>query len=113
MGDRFGHSKARACQLDFLMLQSTAKYNSVSTNYEKIIEILKVESAAIDRAAANLDHSNVATALEILGNCKGKVIVCGVGKSGVIGQKISQTLTSTGTVSIFVNPSDALHGGLG
>ncbi len=41
------------------------------------------------------------------------MIVCGVGKSGVIGQKIAQTLTSTGTVSIFVNPSDALHGGLG
>lgn len=82
-------------------------------NHDKVIEILRVESAAIDRAAANLERASVETALEILGNCKGKVIVCGVGKSGVIGQKISQTLTSTGTVSIFVNPSDALHGGLG
>ncbi len=85
----------------------------MTNNYEKVIEILKLESAAIDRAAVNLDRSSVESALDILGSCKGKVIVCGVGKSGVIGQKIAQTLTSTGTVSVFVNPSDALHGGLG
>ena len=85
----------------------------VANNYEKVIEILKLESDAIDGAAANLDRSNVESALNLLGSCKGKVIVCGVGKSGVIGQKIAQTLTSTGTVAIFVNPSDALHGGLG
>ena len=41
------------------------------------------------------------------------MIVTGVGKSGIIGQKIAQTLTSTGTVAVFVHPSDALHGGLG
>ena len=85
----------------------------MSNNYEKVIEILRLESAAIDAAAANLDRSNVEAAVDILGSCSGKVIVCGVGKSGVIGQKIAQTLTSTGTVAVFVNPSDALHGGLG
>ncbi len=95
------------------MLQPAAKHNPVTNNYEKVIEILKLESAAIDRAAVNLDRSSVESALDILGSCKGKVIVCGVGKAGVIGQKIAQTLTSTGTVSVFVNPSDALHGGLG
>ena len=85
----------------------------MSNNYEKVIEILRLESAAIDAAAANLDRSNVEAAVDILGSCSGKVIVCGVGKSGVIGQKIAQTLTSTGTVAVFVNPSEALHGGLG
>ena len=90
----------------------TIKIN-VENNYEKVIEILKLESAAIDRAAERLDQSSVESALGILGACDGKVIVCGVGKSGVIGQKIAQTLTSTGTVSLFINPSDALHGGLG
>lgn len=85
----------------------------MSNNYEKVIEILRLESAAIDAAADNLDRLSVETALDVLGGCDGKVIVCGVGKSGVIGQKIAQTLTSTGTVSVFVNPSDALHGGLG
>ena len=85
----------------------------MTDNYEKVIEILKLESAAIDRAVINLDRSCVEAALELLASCKGKVIVCGVGKSGVIGQKIAQTLTSTGTIAVFVNPSDALHGGLG
>ncbi|MEQ1922992.1 MAG: KpsF/GutQ family sugar-phosphate isomerase [Pyrinomonadaceae bacterium] len=81
--------------------------------FEKVKEILRIESAAIDRAAANLDKANVTDAVELLENCAGKVIVCGVGKSGVIAQKIAQTMTSTGTVAVFVNPSDALHGGLG
>ena len=81
--------------------------------FEKVKETLRIESAAIDRAAANLDCANVTRVIELLENCAGKVIVCGVGKSGVIGQKIAQTMTSTGTVAVFVNPSDALHGGLG
>ncbi|PYS99224.1 MAG: KpsF/GutQ family sugar-phosphate isomerase [Acidobacteria bacterium] len=51
--------------------------------------------------------------MELVSNCDSKVIVIGVGKSGVIAQKIAQTLTSTGTVAIFVHPSDALHGSLG
>ena len=81
--------------------------------FEKVKEILRIESAAIDRAAANLDSTNVTLAVELLEKCLGKVIVCGVGKSGVIAQKIAQTMASTGTVAVFVNPSDALHGGLG
>jgi len=56
---------------------------------------------------------SVEKALDLIANCEGKVIVIGVGKSGVIAQKIAQTFTSTGTVAIFVHPSDALHGGLG
>ena len=49
----------------------------------------------------------------MLSGCQGKIIVFGIGKSGVIAQKISQTMTSTGTVAVFVHPSDALHGSLG
>ncbi|HEV7698869.1 MAG TPA: KpsF/GutQ family sugar-phosphate isomerase [Pyrinomonadaceae bacterium] len=80
---------------------------------EKVREILEIEAAAIRRAAANLDASAVSRALELLQACTGKVVVTGVGKSGVIAQKIAQTLTSTGTPAIFIHPSDALHGGLG
>ena len=101
MADSSRYSQARTGEID------------VTSIYEKVIEILKLESAAIDRTAASLDRTSVESALDILGSCVGKVIVCGVGKSGVIGQKIAQTLTSTGTVAVFVNPSDALHGGLG
>jgi arabinose-5-phosphate isomerase len=102
MADRARHSQTGAVAA-----------GSSTPIYDKVIEILKLESEAINRAAANIGAHDVEAALDILRNCTGKVIVCGVGKSGVIGQKIAQTLTSTGTVAIFVHPSDALHGGLG
>jgi len=79
----------------------------------KVVEILRLEAASIDAAADNADIESIERALVLIANCEGKVIVTGVGKSGVIAQKIAQTLTSTGTVGIFVHPSDALHGSLG
>ena len=82
-------------------------------SYEKVIEILRIEADAIVDAATNLDRSSVERALEILSGCKGKAVLLGVGKSGVIAQKIAQTMTSTGMMAIFIHPSDALHGGLG
>lgn len=82
-------------------------------SYEKVIEILRIEAAAIISASENIDRSAIETALETLRSCKGKAVVVGVGKSGVIAEKIAQTLTSTGTMAVFVHPSDALHGGLG
>ncbi len=72
-----------------------------------------IEAGAVERAAAHLEKAVVERTIEILKECDGKVIVTGVGKSGIIAQKIAQTLTSTGTVAIFVHPSDALHGSLG
>jgi arabinose-5-phosphate isomerase len=85
----------------------------VSDHFAKFTEVLKLESAAINRAAANLNADDVDGVVEILTSCRGKVIVVGVGKSGVIAEKIAQTLTSTGTVAVFVHPSNAIHGGLG
>jgi len=76
-------------------------------------EILEIEANAIMRVARTLDTAQSAAAIDLLSNCSGKVIVTGVGKSGVIAQKIAQTMISTGTVAVFVHPSDALHGGLG
>ncbi len=82
-------------------------------SYEKVVELLKLESLAIEQAAERLEKSVVRKTIEILENCTGKIIVTGVGKSGIIAQKIAQTLTSTGTVAVFVHPSDAMHGSLG
>ena len=81
--------------------------------HNKVKELLKLEAESIEAAAERLDAFSVDTAIGLIADCEGKIIVTGVGKSGVIAQKISQTLTSTGTVSIFVHPSDALHGSLG
>lgn len=82
-------------------------------SHSKVVEILSIEAGSIMNAAEKLDAASVEKALDILAACKGKVVVTGVGKSGVIAQKIAQTLTSTGTMALFLQPSDALHGGLG
>ena len=85
----------------------------MNASYDKVVELLKLEAAAIERTADILDKNSVERAVEILACCDSKVIVFGVGKSGVIAQKIAQTMTSTGTIAVFVHPSDALHGSLG
>ena len=72
-----------------------------------------MEAEAIARTSRRLARAEVERAVDLLHHCKGKVVVVGVGKSGHIAQKIAATLTSTGTVSIYLHPSDALHGGLG
>ena len=82
-------------------------------HYSKVVGFLELEAAAIRRAATTIDKNSVEDAIRTILDCNGKVIVVGVGKSGVIAQKIAQTMTSTGTVALFVHPSDALHGGLG
>jgi arabinose-5-phosphate isomerase len=86
---------------------------SVSKNFQKVVELLRLEANAIERTAEILDIRAVEKTIELLAACESKIIVTGVGKSGVIAQKIAQTLVSTGTVAVFVHPSDALHGSLG
>src|ERR1700741_2562110 len=79
----------------------------------EIQQLLRIESEAIAQTAKRLDRDQVEQVVELLANCKGKVVVLGVGKSGIIGQKIAATLTSTGTAALYLHPSDALHGSLG
>jgi len=78
-----------------------------------IQQLLRIESDAIAQTATRLDGAQVAHVVDLLANCKGKVVILGVGKSGIIGQKIAATLTSTGTAGLYLHPSDALHGSLG
>ncbi|MCU1289102.1 MAG: KpsF/GutQ family protein [Acidobacteria bacterium] len=85
----------------------------MNQSFSKVVELLKLEAAAIERTAQILDKTSVEKAIEILSCCDSKLIVTGVGKSGVIAQKIAQTIVSTGTVAVYVHPSDALHGSLG
>ena len=84
-----------------------------SSAHEKVVELLRLEASAIERSADNMDSTAIESAVRLLRDCEGKVIVLGIGKSGVIAQKIAQTMTSTGTAAVFVHPSDALHGSLG
>jgi arabinose-5-phosphate isomerase len=77
------------------------------------IDLLKLEANAIHQAAERLDVVQVEKSLALLTGCKGKVVLAGVGKSGIVAQKIAATLMSTGIVAIFLHPCDALHGDLG
>jgi arabinose-5-phosphate isomerase len=71
-----------------------------------------MESDAIAEAARRLGHA-FEQAVEMIAQSSGRVIVCGVGKSGLIGRKIAATMTSTGTPAIFLHPADSAHGDLG
>jgi arabinose-5-phosphate isomerase len=74
--------------------------------------VLKIEAQAIQDVLARLDAS-FEKAVELFFACQGRVVVTGMGKSGLIGRKISATLASTGTPSLFLHPAEALHGDLG
>jgi arabinose-5-phosphate isomerase len=75
-------------------------------------KVLEIESEAIRELIPRLDET-FDRAVEILHACTGRVVVTGMGKSGLIGQKISATLSSTGTPSLFLHPAEATHGDLG
>ena len=74
--------------------------------------VLGIEAQAIADLQARLDGS-FDSAVDLLFSCKGRVVVTGMGKSGLIGRKISSTFSSTGTPSFFLHPAEALHGDLG
>ncbi|HEV2387363.1 MAG TPA: KpsF/GutQ family sugar-phosphate isomerase [Candidatus Acidoferrales bacterium] len=74
--------------------------------------VLRIEAAAIGELVERLDE-RFTRAVDLLLACQGRVVVTGMGKSGLIGRKIAATLSSTGTPSVFLHPAEALHGDLG
>lgn len=74
--------------------------------------VLRIEAQAIQNVLARLD-ATFDRAVDLFFACKGRVAVSGMGKSGIVGRKISATLSSTGTPSFFLHPAEALHGDLG
>jgi len=83
------------------------------THLADIQQMLRIESEAIAQTAVRLEPAQVERVVNLLAACQGKVVILGVGKSGIIGQKIAATMTSAGTAALYLHPSDALHGGLG
>jgi len=82
-------------------------------NYKKIAkEVIELEIKALKKLKNSIGNS-FNEAIEIITNCQSKVILCGVGKSGLIAAKISSTLSSVGTPSFSVSANDCLHGDLG
>lgn len=82
-------------------------------NFKQIVkDVLLTEAKEIEKAAANISF-DIEKAIDLIINSKGKLIVTGVGKSGLVGTKIAATLASTGTSSFFLHPTEAMHGDLG
>ncbi|MBI3609721.1 MAG: KpsF/GutQ family sugar-phosphate isomerase [Nitrospirae bacterium] len=74
--------------------------------------VLRLEALAIQELVKRIDR-NFMQAIGILHDCKGRVVVTGMGKSGLIGKKIAATLASTGTPAFFLHPAEGIHGDLG
>jgi len=86
--------------------------NDASPHLALARRVLETEAAAILGLIARLDDG-FERAVDMLHGCRGRVIVTGMGKSGIICRKIAATLTSTGTPAFFLHPAEAMHGDLG
>jgi arabinose-5-phosphate isomerase len=86
--------------------------DTVKFDLEYARTVIEAEAAAIESVASVVDDS-FARAAEMIYGCGGSCIVSGIGKAGIIGQKISATMASTGTPSHFLHPAEAVHGDLG
>ena len=75
-------------------------------------EVLEIEAAAVKALVKNLDM-DFSKAVDVMAVCKGRVVLAGMGKTGVVARKISATLSSTGTPSIYMHSAEAVHGDLG
>jgi arabinose-5-phosphate isomerase len=88
----------------------------LNSEREQLLEIartvLSIESSSIALLSKMLNEKFIA-AIELLLRCRGRIIITGMGKSGIICKKIAATLTSTGTQAAFLHPSEAMHGDLG
>ncbi|OGW42520.1 MAG: D-arabinose 5-phosphate isomerase [Nitrospirae bacterium GWD2_57_9] len=79
---------------------------------EQAKRVLRIEADAIAALIDRVDH-RFEQAVRLILNCKGRVVVTGMGKSGLIGKKIAATLASTGTPALFLHPAEGIHGDLG
>lgn len=84
----------------------------MNSTIEKGREVIRIEAAALAALEEKINES-FTKAVDLLLNCKGRVIITGMGKSGLVARKIVATMNSTGTSAIFLHPSDAVHGDLG
>lgn len=84
----------------------------MSSSIEKGREVIRIEAQAVEELVQKIGAA-FDEAVNLIYNCSGRVIVTGMGKSGIIGRKIVATMNSTGTPAISLHPSDAVHGDLG
>ena len=81
-------------------------------SFKRAKEVLEIEAAAVKALVKNLDKDFL-KAVDAMAACKGRVVVAGMGKTGIVARKICATLSSTGTPSIYMHSAEAVHGDLG
>ena len=85
----------------------------METDIKRIaLSVIEKELKAVNELTKHV-NKHFTNAIKMLSECKGKIVILGMGKSGIIGQKIASTLSSTGTVAFFLNPAECGHGDLG
>ena len=82
-------------------------------NYKTAQNVIDIEIKALKLLKKSIDQDSFNSAIDILFKTQGKIIISGIGKSGHIASKISSTLSSVGSSSFFIHPSEANHGDLG
>lgn len=90
----------------------TKKISKQQAVIHRAREVLKIEAQSILNLVKKID-GNFSRAVDLIFRCKGRVIITGIGKSGLIGHKIAATMTSTGTQALFLHPVEGIHGDLG
>jgi arabinose-5-phosphate isomerase len=93
-------------------MDNTSSHSIASKRQERARSVIAREAAAINQLAGKIDE-HFDEAVDIILNCTGRVIVTGMGKSGLIGKKIAATFASTGIASFFLHPAEGGHGDLG
>jgi len=83
------------------------------TEHRTLVGVMTAEAQAILAAAQRINADAARSAVRHLADCKGKVVTTGVGKSGLVAQKLAASFTSVGLLSVYLNPLDALHGDIG
>ena len=94
------------------MPKAAARKQPLNRDLKTAREVIRAEGKSILQLVAVLDAS-FCDAVDLLDQCRGRVVISGMGKSGFIAQKLSATLASTGCPSLYLHPAEALHGDLG
>lgn len=107
----FSHNQAETLARSKSHLAAPVKSGLLTLDLAR--EVVRIEAAAIANLASRIDEAHFARAVDLLLGCTGRVVVCGMGKSGHIARKLAATFASTGTAAFFVHPAEASHGDLG
>ena len=97
---------------DHLTMNTTTPHETREMVIQRARKVLEIEAEAIQALQDNIDERFV-KAVELLDKCRGKVIVIGIGKSGLVSQKIASTFACTGTPAFFLHPAEGIHGDIG